>query len=129
MWQPGVYVSCMEQRNEEEREERSERMDDQAGIRETPAQLERHAAYGNADEEAVDVEELDALDESRMLGESAVESMTSGQDPDYENEQRLSPEELGGPFIVTQASSEFARHPESDEEGEAAAEPTALRQR
>jgi hypothetical protein len=52
------------------------------------------------------------------LGEAFVQSATSGEESEVERLDGVVPEEQGGPFVPSKATTEFARGPEaSDIEG------------
>jgi hypothetical protein len=42
------------------------------------------------------------------LGESFIETVTSGEGQDAERHDQITPDEVGGPFVVTTAGEEFA---------------------
>ncbi len=42
------------------------------------------------------------------MGEAVIEAITSGQDDELESRDRITPEELGGPFVETGNETEMA---------------------
>lgn len=63
----------------------------------------------------------DALAEE--LGEAFLESATSGEESEPERRERVLPEEAGGPFVRTRASTEFAYDFDESNIAEATREP------
>lgn len=57
------------------------------------------------------------------LGEAFLESATSGEESEPERRERVLPEELGGPFVRTRASQEFAYDVDESNIPEATREP------
>lgn len=69
-------------------------------------------------------------DLAEYLGENFVSSATGGEDSDEELHEDVNVEELGGPFVETDAAAQFGSSPETDaanEPGEPEAFPTAIR--
>jgi hypothetical protein len=62
-------------------------------------------------------------DLSESLAEKFVEAATSGEDRDEEALDAPSPEEIGGPFMVTSPVEELARHSDADQPPDATREP------
>jgi hypothetical protein len=67
---------------------------------------------------SVSAEEL-----SEELGEAYLESATSGEQSEPERHERITPDELGGPFIVSSARREFAEGTDESNIAEATREP------
>jgi hypothetical protein len=57
------------------------------------------------------------------LGEAFLESATSGEESEAERRERILPEEVGGPFVRTRASQEFAYDFDESNIAEATREP------
>jgi hypothetical protein len=57
------------------------------------------------------------------LGEAFVEAATSGEDAEPNRHERLTTEEMGGPFIVTSGQEEFAAGTDESNIAEATREP------
>lgn len=57
------------------------------------------------------------------LGEAFLESATSGEESEPERRDRVLPEEMGGPFVRTRASQEFAYDLDESNIAEATREP------
>jgi hypothetical protein len=57
------------------------------------------------------------------LGESFLQSATSGEESESERHERVMPEEEGGPFVRTRASQEFAYDFDESNIAEATREP------
>jgi hypothetical protein len=57
------------------------------------------------------------------LGEAFLESATSGEESEAERRDRILPEEVGGPFVSTRASQEFAYDFDESNIAEATREP------
>jgi hypothetical protein len=57
------------------------------------------------------------------LGENFVETATSGEEQEEARRDRITPEEVGGPFVVTTASEEFAAGTDESNIAEALREP------
>lgn len=57
------------------------------------------------------------------LGEAFLESATSGEESEAERRDRIFPEEVGGPFVRTKASQEFAYDFDESNIAEATREP------
>jgi hypothetical protein len=64
---------------------------------------------------------VDSLAEE--LGEAFLESATSGEESEPERRDQVLPEELGGPFVRTRASQEFAYGVDESNIAEATREP------
>lgn len=62
-------------------------------------------------------------DLARELGETFVQSATSGEESEVERKEELTTEELGGPFVVTSAEEEFAAGTDASNIAEASREP------
>ncbi|MEY2934427.1 MAG: hypothetical protein RL033_5176 [Pseudomonadota bacterium] len=60
---------------------------------------------------------------ARELGETFVQSATSGEESEEERRDELTTEELGGPFVVTSAEEEFAAGTDESNITEALREP------
>lgn len=57
------------------------------------------------------------------LGEAFVEAATSGEDTEAERHDAITPEEYGGPFVVTNAGEEYADGTDESNIAEATREP------
>lgn len=57
------------------------------------------------------------------LGEAFVQSATSGEEAEPERHDRILPEEIGGPFVPSSASEEFAKGTDESNIAEATREP------
>ena len=57
------------------------------------------------------------------LGEAFVESAVSGEEAEAERHERLVPEEQGGPFVLSNASTEFASGTDASNIAKATREP------
>lgn len=62
-------------------------------------------------------------DWAEELGEAAVEAMTMGEDQLATELEEIVPEELGGPFVQTSASTEFADGTDESNVADATREP------
>jgi hypothetical protein len=60
---------------------------------------------------------------SEELGEAYLQSATSGEQSEPERHERITPDELGGPFVVTTARQEFANGTDESNIAEATREP------
>lgn len=60
---------------------------------------------------------------SEELGEAYLESATSGGQSEPDRRERVTPDELGGPFVVTSARREFADGTDESNIAEATREP------
>jgi hypothetical protein len=60
---------------------------------------------------------------AESLGEAFLESATSGEESESERHERILPEEVGGPFVRTRASQEFAYDFDESNIAEATREP------
>jgi hypothetical protein len=60
---------------------------------------------------------------ARELGETFVQTATSGEESEAERKDELTTEELGGPFVVTSAAEEFAAGTDDSNIAEALREP------
>lgn len=67
---------------------------------------------------AISAEEL-----SEELGEAYLESATSGGQSESDRHERITPDELGGPFLVSSARREFADGTDESNIAEATREP------
>jgi hypothetical protein len=67
---------------------------------------------------SVSAEEL-----SEELGEAYLESATSGEQSEAARHERITPDELGGPFVVSSARREFAEGTDESNIAEATREP------
>lgn len=57
------------------------------------------------------------------MGENFVTAVTSGEESEEERRDRILPEEMGGPFVVTTAGEEFAAGTDESNIAEALREP------
>lgn len=62
-------------------------------------------------------------DLAETLAEDFVRSATTGEDAEDETMDQIVPEEIGGPFVETAASEEFALGPDESNPDDAMAEP------
>ena len=60
---------------------------------------------------------------AQELGESFLETVTSGEGREPERHDRITPDEVGGPFVVTTAGEEFATGTDESNIAEAMREP------
>lgn len=60
---------------------------------------------------------------SEEFGEAYLQSVTSGEQSEPDRRERITPDELGGPFVVTAASREFADGTDESNIAEATREP------
>jgi hypothetical protein len=60
---------------------------------------------------------------ARELGETFVQTVTSGEESEVERRDELTTEEVGGPFVVTSADEEFAAGTDESNIAEALREP------
>jgi hypothetical protein len=60
---------------------------------------------------------------ARELGETFVETVTSGEAQEPERHEQITPDEVGGPFVVTTAGEEFATGTDESNIPEALREP------
>jgi len=60
---------------------------------------------------------------SEELGEAYLESVTSGDQSEADRHERITPDELGGPFVVSSARREFADGTDESNIAEATREP------
>ncbi len=60
---------------------------------------------------------------ARELGEGFIEGATAAEDSDIERRDRVTPDELGGPFVVTSAGEEFAPGTDESNTADALREP------
>jgi hypothetical protein len=62
-------------------------------------------------------------DLAETLAEDFVRSATTGEDAEDDTMDQIVPEEIGGPFVETSASEEFALGPDESNPDDAMAEP------
>ena len=60
---------------------------------------------------------------AREQGENFLETVTSGEEHEPERRDRVTPDEVGGPFVVTTAGEEFATGTDESNIAEAMREP------
>jgi hypothetical protein len=60
---------------------------------------------------------------SEELGEAYLESVTSGDQSEADRHERITPDEVGGPFVVSSARREFADGTDESNIAEATREP------
>jgi hypothetical protein len=60
---------------------------------------------------------------AQEMGETFIETVTSGEEREAERHERITADEVGGPFVVTTAGEEFATGTDESNIAEALREP------